>query len=180
MLYDDTIVLLFAKAPVAGSVNTRLIPDIGVEKATDLQEKLIHQRLLMLTDAQLCDVILMCAPDTQHECFSECSHKYQVQLSAQSGSDLGLRMYNGIKTALQSYKHCIVIGTDAPALDEKLITQAIKVLRADTEVVFVPAEDGGYVLLGLQYAHTFLFEEIDWGSAQVMQQSREKLEINTQ
>lgn len=178
MLYDDTIILLFAKAPVAGSVNTRLIPDIGIEKATDLQENLIHQRLSMLTEAQVCDVVLMCTPDTQHDCFTECRQKYQVTLSVQSGSDLGWRMYNAAKEVLQSYQHCILIGTDAPALDEELIEQAIEVLHADTEVVIVPAEDGGYVLLGMQHAHTFLFEDIDWGSAAVMQQSRKKLETN--
>ena len=178
MLYDDTIVLLFAKAPVAGSVNTRLIPDIGVEKATDLQEDLIHQRLSMLTDAQVCDVTLMCAPDTRHECFIECRKNYQVQLLVQSDGDLGWRMYNATKAALLSYKYCIVIGTDAPALDEVLIEKAIEVLHADADVVFVPAEDGGYVLLGLQDAHAFLFEKIDWGSAEVMQQSRDKLEMN--
>ena len=178
MLYDDTIVLLFAKAPVAGSVNTRLIPDIGVEKATGLQENLIHQRLSMLTDAQVCDVTLMCAPDTRHECFIECRKNYQVQLLVQSDGDLGWRMYNATKAALLSYKYCIVIGTDAPALDEVLIEKAIEVLHADADVVFVPAEDGGYVLLGLQDAHAFLFEKIDWGSAEVMQQSRDKLEMN--
>jgi rSAM/selenodomain-associated transferase 1 len=178
MLYDDTVILLFAKAPIAGSVNTRLIPDIGVKKATSLQNNLIHQRLSMLTKAQLSQVRLMCAPDIKHECFVSCAQKYPVQLIAQSGRNLGERMFNGISAALQTYKYCVVIGTDAPALDEVLIKQAINVLRADTEVVFVPAEDGGYVLLGMRYAHDVLFKDIDWGSAEVMQQSRHKLKMN--
>jgi rSAM/selenodomain-associated transferase 1 len=178
MLYDDTVILLFAKAPIAGSVNTRLIPDIGVEKATSLQNNLIHQRLSMLSEAQLSQVRLMCAPDIQHECFVSCAQKYPVQLVAQTGRNLGERMFNGIRTALQTYKYCVVIGTDAPALDEVLIEQAIKVLHAGTEVVFVPAEDGGYVLLGMRDVHDVLFKDIDWGSAEVMQQSRHKLKMN--
>ena len=178
MLYDDTVILLFAKAPIAGSVNTRLIPDIGVEKATSLQSNLIHQRLSMLTNARLCQVRLMCAPDDQHESFIECAQKYPIQLVVQSGDDLGERMSIAVSVALQSYKYCIVIGTDAPALDEIQIEKAIQTIHYETEVVFVPAEDGGYVLLGMKKPNTFLFQNVDWGSESVMQQSRERLNLN--
>ena len=104
-----------------------------------------------------------------------CKEQYPVTLLQQSGADLGKRMLNGIKQALQQYKYCIVIGTDAPALGEVLISQAIESLKAGSEVVFVPAEDGGYVLVGLQKPYEFLFQGIRWGSAEVMQQSRRKL-----
>lgn len=179
MLYPDTVVLLFAKAPVEGKVNTRLIADIGVQAATQLQHDLIVQRLLMLTQANLCAVSLMCSPDVQDEYFVQCKKQYPVTLLQQSGADLGKRMLNGIRQALQQYRYCIVIGTDAPALDEVLIRQAIERLKAGSEVVFVPAEDGGYVLVGLQKPYEFLFQGIRWGSAEVMQQSRRKLKKNS-
>ncbi len=178
MLYQDSVVLLFAKAPVEGKVNTRLIADIGVSAATKLQHDLIHDRLSMLTKAKLCDVRLMCAPDKQHECFTQCMQQYPINLSEQSGHDLGERMYKAIRDALAQYKFCIVIGTDAPALDEVKIKQALEILHKGSEVVFVPAEDGGYVLLGMSQAHEFLFQDINWGSAEVMQQSRSKLDKN--
>lgn len=175
MLYDDVVILLYAKAPIEEKVNTRLIPDIGVQAATKLQHDLIHQRLSMLTQANLCTVNLMCAPDLQHECFLQCKQQYPITLFEQTGNNLGERMLNGVKAALQHYKYCIVIGTDAPALDAAIIKQAIEVLRTDKQVVFVPAEDGGYVLVGLQKPYDFLFQKISWGSTQVMQQSRDKL-----
>ena len=178
MLYGDTVILLFAKAPVAGSVNTRLIPDIGVQAATKLQHDLIHQRLLMLTKADLSAVHLMCSPDTQDECFLQCKQQYPITLIQQSAGDIGIRMFNAVKAGLQHYKYCIVIGTDAPALNEDIIKQAIDALKAGTEVVFVPAEDGGYVLVGLQQSYDFLFQGINWGSAQVMRQSVNKLKKN--
>lgn len=176
MLFDDTVILLFAKAPVPGKVNTRLIPDIGVQAATKLQYDLIHQRLAMLKDADLCPVYLLCAPDTQHQCFVQCQQQYPVVLSGQLGNDLGERMFNGIQHALTQFKYCIVIGTDAPALDQTIIKQAIDALHASTEVVFVPAEDGGYVLVGMHFPYDFLFRDITWGSAVVMQQSRDALD----
>jgi len=178
MLYRDSVVLLFAKAPVEGKVNTRLIADIGVQAATQLQRDLIHDRLSMLTKAKLCDVRLLCAPDRQHECFSQCERQYPIALFEQSGRDLGERMYQAVRDALAQYSFCIVIGTDAPALDGSIIKQALESLHEGAEVVFVPAEDGGYVLLGTQQPYGFLFQDISWGSAEVMQQSRAKLDKN--
>jgi rSAM/selenodomain-associated transferase 1 len=178
MLYDDSVILLYAKAPVAGTVNTRLIPDIGVQAATKLQQDLIFQRLSMLEKAGLCTVYLMCAPDTQHECFAQCDRAFSITLFEQAGKDLGERMFNGVRHALSRFKYCIVIGTDAPALDETMIRQAMEVLHAGKEVVFVPAEDGGYVLVGMQYPHDFLFSQITWGSSKVMQQSRNALDLH--
>lgn len=176
MLYHDTVVLVFAKAPIEGEVNTRLIPDIGVQAATRLQHDLLQQRLAMLTTANLCAVTLMCTPDKKHACFVSCEKQYSITLFAQSGADLGERLLNGINAAFEQYKFCIVIGTDAPALDEIMIKQAIDELHEGKEVVFVPAEDGGYVLVGLGQRHDYLFQGITWGSAQVMQQSRDTLD----
>ncbi len=179
MKHPDTVILLFAKAPVTGKVNTRLISDIGVQAATQLQDDLIHQRLSMLTQANLCAVHLLCSPDVrQDDYFMRCKQQYPIALLSQSGTDLGMRMLNGIKQALQQYKYCIVIGTDAPALGEVLIEKAIERLKKGLETVFVPAEDGGYVLVGLQKPYKFLFQDITWGSAEVMQQSRNKLNKN--
>lgn len=175
MLYDDTVILLFAKAPVEGEVNTRLIPDIGVQAATRLQYDLVHQRLSMLTNADLCKVHLLCAPGAKHEFFLQCGKQYPVILLTQSAGDIGKRMFNAVSAALQQYKYCIVIGSDAPALDAAKIKQAIEELRAGINVVFVPAEDGGYVLIGLQHAYDFLFHGINWGTSEVMQQSANKL-----
>jgi len=176
MLHPDTVVLVFAKAPVEGEVNTRLIPDIGVRAATKLQHDLLHHRLSMLAKAELCDVTLMCSPDTKHECFISCVEKYPIALVTQRGVDLGERISSAITHALIRYKCCIVIGTDAPALDEKAISQAIDKLHEGNEVVFAPAEDGGYVLVGMQRCHDYLFQNISWGTADVMQQSRDALE----
>jgi rSAM/selenodomain-associated transferase 1 len=180
MKYEDTVILVFAKAPVEGRVNTRLIPDLGVQAATKLQEEFIYQRLHMLQQASLCAVTLMCAPDIHHECFVKCQQQYDVTLQQQAGENLGERMFNGIEHSLRSYKYCVVIGTDAPALDATQITSAIETLHEDksnnSQVVFVPAEDGGYVLVGLDKAYGFLFNNIHWGSDEVMQQSREVLQ----
>lgn len=175
MRYPDTVILLFAKAPVAGQVNTRLIPDIGIEAATSLQRELIDQRLRMLTQAEHAAVQLICLPDIHHRCFTDAKRDYGVTLKSQRGNSLGDRMFNAVSSALEDYRYCILLGTDAPALDADAVGQAIEVLHAGSPVVFTPAEDGGYVLMGLGDALGFLFENITWGSEKVMQQSTDAL-----
>jgi rSAM/selenodomain-associated transferase 1 len=178
MYHPDCVILLYAKAPHKGKVNTRLIPDIGIEAATRLQDDLIHHRLTMLKSANLCDVRLMCSPDINDEYFLQRKQQYNVALFQQQGADLGERMFNGIAVALRQYKYCIVIGTDAPALGADLIEQAIDDLQAEAEVVIVPAEDGGYVLIAMSSAYQFLFQDVQWGSDKVLQQTINKLSAN--
>jgi hypothetical protein len=84
-------------------------------------------------------------------------------------------MYAGISHALNNYKYCIVIGTDAPSLGIEALKQVLERLQAGAEVVVVPAEDGGYVSIAMQQAYEFLFQDISWGSAEVMQQTRNRL-----
>ncbi len=48
-------------------------------------------------------------------------------------------------------------------------------LKEGNDAVIFPAEDGGYVLIGLRQPQASLFTAIDWGSGQVMAQTRERL-----
>ena len=173
--YPDTVILVFAKAPVAGKVNTRLIPDLGLAAATSLQDELLHHRLSTLVDACLCDVVLYCAPSTDHVVFETCRKRYRVMLSAQQGEGLGQRLLHGVDQALKQYQHVILLGTDAPALETTQIERAITELRSGKDVVIVPAEDGGYVLAGVSGRHEQLFDDISWGSDQVMQQTLDRI-----
>lgn len=95
-------------------------------------------------------------------------------LSDQQGADLGERMAFSFSIALQTHDKVIIIGTDCPALDEEYIEQAIQAL-GEHDVVIGPAEDGGYVLLGLRKFSLELFTGISWGSDSVLKQTRQVL-----
>jgi rSAM/selenodomain-associated transferase 1 len=170
--YTDTVLLIFAKAPVPGDVNTRLIPHIGIDKATRLQEELIHSRLKTFTEAGMCHVQLWCSPDCNGDFFNNCREVYGVDLFNQDGVDLGARMSAAIKQALEKFKHVVVIGTDAPALGVAQVEEAIKVLCNSKDIVMVPAEDGGYVLIGMNNHHSEIFLTVPWGSDRVLRKTR--------
>lgn len=165
--HPDSVILIFSKAPVAGRVNTRLLPHITPEQAASLHEELARDRLQMCTTAGLCDVQLWCSPNTRHAFFCNCRRQYAVQLYAQHGKDLGERMSYALKAMLGEYKKIIIIGTDAPALGIDAIDAAINQLES-RDIVLVPAEDGGYVLIGASTHHDDLLVDVPWGTENVL------------
>lgn len=168
--YPDAVIMVFAKAPIPGQVNTRLVPFISAERAAQLQRELIHDRLHECISAALCDVQLCCSPDTEHACFVDCALRYSLSLRQQQGADLGERMAHGQQCALQTYRKAIIIGSDAPALKASAIEQAILALD-HSELVIVPAKDGGYVLIGVNDWIPELLVNVEWGTAQVLAQT---------
>ncbi|MCK5335562.1 MAG: TIGR04282 family arsenosugar biosynthesis glycosyltransferase, partial [Gammaproteobacteria bacterium] len=98
-----------------------------------------------------------------------------IALLNQPGGDLGQKMSTALFNALLDYKKVVLIGADIPAIDSDYIQQAFTMLDQDTTVIG-PAEDGGYVLIGLTKPQPAIFESIDWGSSKVLQQTIEQLE----
>ena len=47
--------------------------------------------------------------------------------------------------------------------------------QGSNDAVFIPAEDGGYVLVGLRRPQPRLFAGVEWGSERVMVQTRQRL-----
>lgn len=173
----DPAILVFAKAPVAGAVKTRLIPLLGAEGAAALQRQLLVHALGVACDATEAPVELWCAPDTTHPYLQTIAAAHGATLLRQLGDDLGARMTHAFTDALQRYERVICIGADCPALRVQHLRDADAALRGGHDAVFVPAEDGGYALIGLSRAAPQLFEGIAWGGALVMEQTRERMRI---
>jgi rSAM/selenodomain-associated transferase 1 len=167
MKHPDSVILVFSKAPVAGEVKTRLVPHISYEQAARLHTELTRDCLDMCTGAKLCDVQLWCSPDTQHSFFEECRKHYGVQLRAQSDGDLGERMSSALEATLKCYRKIIIIGSDAPALDSDTLGAVIAALEHN-DIALVPAEDGGYVLLGASVFRQGLLTDVSWGTPTVL------------
>src|SRR5690606_34901663 len=63
---------------------------------------------------------------------------------------------------------------DCPALTVQHLQAAADALRQGADVVCIPAEDGGYVLVGLHQPQPGLFGGIDWSTERVMAQTRQR------
>lgn len=167
-------IAIFARAPVAGQAKTRLIPKLGAKGAAELQRALTRRTLRTALAANLGPVSLWCTPDCEHPAFVACSKQLGVTLFPQHGADLGARMFHTF-VQLCRQRAALVIGTDCPALTAEVLRAAAKVLLDGNDAVMIPAEDGGYVLIGLRHPVDSLFHGIAWGRDTVMAETRERL-----
>ena len=171
---DATRVAVFAKAPVAGEVKTRLAELLGADGAASLHAALTERALATAAAARLGDVELWCAPDTRHPFFAECAGRFRATLRAQPEGDLGARMNAAFRRAHGNGRRLLVIGSDCPALTVEDLRASAAALETH-DAVITPAEDGGYVMLGLAVAVPGLFEGVSWGTSNVMQETRDRL-----
>ena len=172
-------ILVFAKAPTPGEAKTRLIPRLGAQGAAALQAWLIERTLATAAAARLGPVELWCAPDRAHPFFAGCSQRHAVALADQGSGDLGERMQRALDRATRTGIPALLVGCDCPALSVDDLRAALEALEKEAiDMVFVPAEDGGYVLVGAKHATAAIFAGVDWGTGQVMAQTRERLRRN--
>jgi len=167
-------IAVFGKAPVAGAVKTRLIPLLGADGAAGLHARLLRHALATARESSVGPVDLWCAPDPRNDFFARCALEFGVALEPQEGADLGERMRHAALAAFARGVAIVIIGADCPALAPAHLREAAAAL-ASNDAVLIPAEDGGYVLIGLSRDVPSLFEGISWGEATVMAHTRARL-----
>ena len=170
---DNCRVIVFAKAP--GEAKTRLIPALGAAGAVALHRRLVMHCLRAASESRLGPVELWCAPDTSDPFFRECERRLGTSLHAQGEGDLGARMQHAFESALARAGRAILVGSDVPALSAQYLHDADRALLRGNEVVVGPAEDGGYVLIGLSRCDPELFRDIPWGGPEVMAETRRRI-----
>ncbi|MCF8198830.1 MAG: TIGR04282 family arsenosugar biosynthesis glycosyltransferase [Sulfuritalea sp.] len=166
-------VAILARAPIPGEAKTRLIPKLGAGGAARLQAWMLQRAVKLALSADIGPVSLWCAGDPAHPDLALCRSFGAVTIRSQPQGDLGARMLTALQYAATP-SGALVIGTDCPALNVGHLRDAAKTL-SEKDAVAIPAEDGGYVLLGMKRISRKPFANIEWGSAQVMAQTRQRL-----
>lgn len=170
---DSTVdIAVFARAPIAGQAKTRLIPRLGAAGAARLQRQLIERALARARAVRGARATLWstAADDADTCALATATH---AAVRVQHGHDLGARMSHAFAQTLDGMRPMLLIGTDCPAQTVADLEAAIQALqRADA--VIQPAEDGGYVLIGMKQFHPVLFEQVAWGSDTVLATTRSR------
>jgi len=172
MAAEAVAIAVLAKAPVAGFAKTRLIPVLGAARAARLQARLIERAVDTACAAGIGPVTVWAAPEETHTAFQTLRARRNVVLARQPNGDLGARMLAALRAAGGPG---LVIGTDCPVLMPAHLRAAAEVLRGGQDAVVLPAEDGGYVLIGMRSPVAALFAGITWSSAEVMTETRRRL-----
>src|ERR1017187_954552 len=171
---DVVQLAIFAKAPIAGYAKTRLIPSLGPEGAAALQAYLIQRTIRTALTSPLRPTTLWCAPDCDHPIFRSATQEHGFATHVQVGDDLGERMFGAFEL-LTPRSPVLLIGTDCPILSAYHLMRCAAALVGGADAAFIPAEDGGYALIGLRQPVWRLFDGMPWGTGDVMRLTRDRL-----
>lgn len=167
-------ILLFAKAPEAGKVKTRLQPQLSPARAARLYQLLLDKVVTNITTADM-PIALWRAGDLDHPCWEKYAKNPLITLHEQNDGDLGQRMKYAAIEGLNDFDKVVLIGADCIDIDKQYLESAVYKLDSN-DAAIGPATDGGYVLLALKSVDDEIFSDIAWGSDKVLSQTLAKMD----
>jgi rSAM/selenodomain-associated transferase 1 len=175
LIVSRSPIIVFAKTGRPGTVKTRLIPVLGAQGAGALHARMLEHTLAA---AAACAGSLQLHATSLEDAFvRDCADRHGARLVQQAQGDLGERMHRAFERVFDE-EHCtsaVLIGSDCPALAVGHLQQALHALDKGSDAAFAPAEDGGYVLVALARPNRRIFEDIEWSTGRVMDQTRQRL-----
>ena len=168
------MLIVFTRFPQPGKTKTRLIPALGAARAAELQKMMADYTL-----AQCCELASKrdLAIAVHYEGGDERGLRGWIPSSMvclpQSRGTLGERLrYSFASSFAAGLEHVILVGSDCPFLTPEILASGFDLLQ-NNDLVLGPAYDGGYYLIGLSRPEHSLWVDIDWGTANVLQQTIE-------
>lgn len=159
-------ILVMAKAPIPGTVKTRL--RLAPEDAARLQEAFILDTVEKVR--ALAPTTVAGTPENRLDMIRRLLPG-DVSVIPQPEGDLGERMLAGVQSLFAtSDEPVIVLGTDAPTLPPTGILQSAHALDSH-DLSIIQSTDGGYVLLGLTRPEEALFTNVEWSTDVVYRQT---------
>lgn len=166
--------IIFAKAPVAGRVKTRLIAALGAEGAARLAADMLAETIAAALAAGTGPVELCADPDPGDPAWAGFPAERRLDRSSQGEGELGQRLARAARRTIDGGEAVLLVGADCPDLSAERLRRAAAAL-ADHDAFVFPARDGGYALLGLRRFDRSLFEGIAWSTAGVAAETLARL-----
>ena len=168
---NKELVIVFVKNIKLGKVKTRLAATIGNQGAFD-----VYTQLVDVTEKAIKNI-----KADKRIYFSEAvvENTWKNNFKAvQQGESLGDRMSHAFKQGFEDgYDRIVLIGSDLPDITESQINAGLQALKSN-EVVFGPAEDGGYYLVGFSKFHDFVFQNKPWSQDNLLEETLNELKEN--
>lgn len=167
---NENLVIVFVKNITLGKVKTRLAKTIGNQAAFEVYTQLVGVTEEATTKLKADKHIYFSNSIVEHQWKSETKF-------VQEGLGLGERMKNAFKKGFKDgYKKIVLIGSDLPDITAKDIHQGLDSLKKN-DIVFGPAEDGGYYLIGLSKMNEAVFDNKPWSAPNLLKETL--LELKT-
>jgi rSAM/selenodomain-associated transferase 1 len=166
---------VMTKAPAAGRVKTRLTPPLRPEEAAALNICFLRDTAAAISrtaDGKRAEGIGVYTPIGAEAAYEDILPK-DFALVPQRGEAFGERLEAATEDLLQlGFESLCLIDSDSPTVPAHAFARAVEYLSNDEDsVVLGPSDDGGYYLIGLKKRHRRLFEQIDWSTDRVLEQT---------
>jgi len=168
---------IMAKAPLPGTVKTRLVPPLTAEQAAELYRALLRDQFAHLRQPSGALRYVFYTPANAEMILRDlggADYAYQ----AQSDGDLGARMQQVFADLRRiGHRNIVLIGSDLPALPLAILDNAFVLLaRAERRVVLGPSRDGGYYLVGMNQPTPEIFDNMLWSHDRVLADTMARLD----
>ena len=166
---------VMTKAPEAGRVKTRLTPPLSPEEAAALNVCFLRDTAAAISctaSTNPAKGIGVYTPIGAEAAYAGILPNEFV-LVPQRGETFGERLLAATEDLLQlGFDSLCLIDSDSPTVPAHAFSGAVELLSvADDSVVLGPSDDGGYYLIGLKKPHRRMFEQIDWSTDRVLEQT---------
>ncbi|WP_455540106.1 TIGR04282 family arsenosugar biosynthesis glycosyltransferase [Terrisporobacter sp.] len=159
-------IIIFTRVPIPGKTKTRLEGFLTKNQCADIHKNFLKD-IKITCDKLNRDIFVFYTPEDKDNILGKIlgkNYNYQIQ----EGNDLGEKMYNALKYVLdKKYKSAVLIGTDIPYIKENDLKKAFKILEKK-DIVLGPTEDKGYYLVGMKKLTKVVFENIEYGHGNVL------------
>jgi rSAM/selenodomain-associated transferase 1 len=164
--------VVFTKNAKIGSVKTRIAQVKGNAYAYKLHNLLLDYLKKSLAELEGWKIVVYYSDsvDTKDPWPKGVEKKIQV------GNDLGERMFQALEAELKTAETVMLMGSDVPDFSIDLLTAA-KTYAADGSLVLGPSTDGGYYLIGGKSISKVIFDQVIWGSDQVLAQTIDRINL---
>lgn len=168
---NSSALLVFIKNPEKGKVKTRLAATVGDDKALAIYKALMNhtRNIALATNANR--LLFYSQQINNKDKWS--NEDFQKHLQAEG--DLGTKMKLAFATAFKEPQKVIIIGSDCASLTPDIVAEAFIKLET-TDFVIGPAMDGGYYLLGMRSFEPSVFDNIEWSTESVFEDTVKAIE----
>jgi rSAM/selenodomain-associated transferase 1 len=165
---------VMTKAPRAGQVKTRLVPPLTLDEAARLNRCFLVDTAASISNSvgDIARGVAVYTPVGAEADYVDILPR-DFELLSQHGTGFDARLTNAAEDLFRiGFASVCLIDSDSPTVPAENYAQAAKLLSFDGDrVVLGPSADGGYYLIGLKQIHRRLFEDIDWSTDRVLEQT---------
>jgi rSAM/selenodomain-associated transferase 1 len=178
---------VMTKAPQAGRVKTRLVPPLTPEEAAELNKCFLRDTAAAISSANSrrpvgdegktarSSPIAVYTPVGAESAYTDVLPA-DFSLLPQRGDEFGERLYFAVEDLFKcGFESVCLIDSDSPTVPAENFANAVELLSTiEDRVVLGPSDDGGYYLIGMKKPHRHLFEQIDWSTERVLNQTMQR------